>query len=89
MAKHNLPSQSCGLALDMPPDLSALQHGNAMCRQGGLEVDKVFELANGGLAKVVSIDQEYVVLDANNMLAGLERSITVEVLHIERPVQSV
>lgn len=60
-----------------------------MCRQGGLEVDKVFELANGGLAKVVSIDQENVVLDANNMLAGLERSITVEVLHIERPDPSV
>lgn len=55
------------------------------CRQGGLEVDKICELQNGGLAKVLSIDDESVVLDANNMLAGLERNITVEVVKIERP----
>ena len=55
------------------------------CSQGGLEVDKVCELQNGGLAKVVSIDDQSVVLDANNMLAGLERNITVEVVKIERP----
>jgi FKBP-type peptidyl-prolyl cis-trans isomerase 2 len=63
------------LALSLPP----------LYRQGGLEVDKVVELQNGGLAKVLSIDDEHVVLDANNMLAGLERSIEVELLHIERP----
>ena len=55
------------------------------CRQGGLEVGKVVELQNGGLAKVLSIDDAVVKLDANNMLAGLERIITVEVLKIERP----
>jgi FKBP-type peptidyl-prolyl cis-trans isomerase 2 len=48
-------------------------------------VDKVVELQNGALAKVVSIDDANVVLDANNMLAGVERTITVELLKIERP----
>jgi FKBP-type peptidyl-prolyl cis-trans isomerase 2 len=60
-------------------------HLPLLCRQGGLEVDKVVELQNGRLAKVLSIDDEHVVLDANNMLAGLERFVEVELLHIERP----
>jgi FKBP-type peptidyl-prolyl cis-trans isomerase 2 len=45
-------------------------------------------LQNGGLAKVISIDDANVVLDANNMLAGVERTITVELLKIERPSTS-
>lgn len=47
-------------------------------------MDKVVELANGQEAKVLKMDEGSVVLDANNMLAGLQRFIEVEVLHIER-----
>eukprot|EP00892_Ulva_mutabilis_P009696 jgi/Ulvmu1/7099/UM034_0003.1 len=53
--------------------------------QGGLEVDKVVELQNGQWAKVVAITEAEVTIDANNMLAGLQRRITVEILDIDRP----
>lgn len=56
-----------------------------VCRQGGLEVDKVVELQNGQWAKVLDITDSEVTIDANNMLAGLERIITVEILKIDRP----
>lgn len=56
-----------------------------VCRQGGLEVDKVVELQNGQWAKVLEIGETEVTIDANNMLAGLERLITVEILDIDRP----
>jgi FKBP-type peptidyl-prolyl cis-trans isomerase 2 len=48
-------------------------------------VEKVVELQNGGWAKVLEKTEVEVVLDANNMLAGLERVITVELLAIDRP----
>jgi FKBP-type peptidyl-prolyl cis-trans isomerase 2 len=55
------------------------------CRQGGLVEDKVVELQNSQWAKVVKVSQSEVVLDANPMLAGLQRRLTIEVLGIERP----
>eukprot|EP01025_Chloroclados_australasicus_P038673 TRINITY_DN3991_c3_g2_i1.p1 TRINITY_DN3991_c3_g2~~TRINITY_DN3991_c3_g2_i1.p1 ORF type:complete len:222 (+),score=28.92 TRINITY_DN3991_c3_g2_i1:143-808(+) len=69
------------------PEIARLQ--GRYKSQGGLQKDKVYELANGGLARVLEIDDETVVLDANNMLAGLERFISIEVLGIERPNQRV
>ena len=48
-------------------------------------MDKIVELQNGGLAKVLSLTEEHVMLDANNMLAGIQRNIEVEVLKIDRP----
>lgn len=56
-----------------------------MRRQGGLQVDKIVELANGDLAKVLEMTDEFVILDANNMLAGAERFLEVAVVGIERP----
>lgn len=56
-----------------------------LCRQGGLVEDKVVELQNGQWAKIVSITEAEVVLDANPMLAGLQRRLTIEILGIDRP----
>jgi FKBP-type peptidyl-prolyl cis-trans isomerase 2 len=56
-----------------------------LCRQGGLEVGKVYELRNSGLARVLELSDAGVVLDANNMLAGVERTLEVELIAVERP----
>ena len=48
-------------------------------------MDKIVELQNGQMAKVMQLDEEHVVLDANNMLAGLQRYMEIELLKIERP----
>lgn len=56
-----------------------------LCRQGGLVEDKIVELQNSQWAKVVKVTESEVVLDANPMLAGLQRRLTIEVLGIERP----
>jgi FKBP-type peptidyl-prolyl cis-trans isomerase 2 len=47
--------------------------------------DKVVELQNSQWAKVVKVSESAVVLDANPMLAGLQRRLTIEILGIERP----
>ena len=43
------------------------------------------ELANGGMALVVKMDEECVVLDANNMLAGKALFFELELVSLERP----
>ena len=48
-------------------------------------MDKVVELQNGQWAKILAITDKEVTIDANNMLAGLQRLITVEILDIDRP----
>lgn len=52
-------------------------------RQGGLQAGMLVELRNGGLARVLEMADADVVLDANNMLAGTERHLEVEVLAVE------
>ena len=47
-------------------------------------MDKVVELANGKEARVLKMDDANIVLDANNMLAGLQRFIEVDILAVER-----
>lgn len=42
------------------------------------------ELSNGGMALVVQADDEVVVLDANNMLAGNVLDFELELVDIER-----
>ena len=47
-------------------------------------LDMLVELGNQNMAKVLELTPEHVILDANDMLAGLERSFQVEVLTISR-----
>lgn len=56
-----------------------------VCRQGGLVEDKVVELQNSQWAKVLQVSDSEVILDANPMLAGVQRRLTIEILGIERP----
>lgn len=42
------------------------------------------ELSNGGMAMVVRLDEEGVLLDANSMLAGKTLSFELELISIER-----
>lgn len=43
------------------------------------------ELSNGGMALVVKEDEEAVILDANNMLAGKALWFDLELAALERP----
>ncbi|KAI3426969.1 hypothetical protein D9Q98_006913 [Chlorella vulgaris] len=52
--------------------------------QGGIQEGAVVELSNGGMALVVQADDEVVVLDANNMLAGNVLDFELELVDIER-----
>ena len=73
------------LGSDMGSNQRSAQSLGGLLQARGLEVDKIVELQNGGLAKVLSLTEEHVMLDANNMLAGMQRNIEVEVLKIDRP----
>ena len=53
--------------------------------QGGLQEGMLVELANGGMALVIKMDEESVVLDANNMLAGKALFFELELVSLERP----
>jgi FKBP-type peptidyl-prolyl cis-trans isomerase 2 len=55
-----------------------------LCSQGGIQEGAVVELSNGGMALVVQADDEVVVLDANNMLAGNVLDFELELVDIER-----
>lgn len=52
--------------------------------QGGLKPSMLVELANGGMAVVLELTDEHVVLDANNMMAGKTLQFDLEVVSIER-----
>ena len=43
------------------------------------------ELQNSSWAKVLQVSESEVILDANPMLAGVQRRLTIEILGIERP----
>ncbi|GAB4814738.1 hypothetical protein N2152v2_001784 [Parachlorella kessleri] len=51
---------------------------------GGLSANQVVQLSNGGMALVVEIDEERVVLDANSALAGKNLTFELEMVGIER-----
>lgn len=52
--------------------------------QGGLKEGLLAELSNGGMALVVKVDEEAVILDANNMLAGKKLWFELELAAIDR-----
>ncbi|KAL4452593.1 hypothetical protein ABPG75_008255 [Micractinium tetrahymenae] len=52
--------------------------------QGGLREGLLVELSNGGMALVVKADDEAVILDANNMLAGKKLWFELELAAIDR-----
>ena len=55
------------------------------CRsQGGVQKGMLLELSNGGMALVVAADEEAVVLDANNMLAGKALWFELELAALDR-----
>lgn len=60
------------------PSSSAHSHG-------GLREGLLVELSNGGMALVVRADDETVVLDANNMLAGKALWFELELAALDRP----
>lgn len=43
------------------------------------------QLANGGMAVIVKVDDDAVVLDANSMMAGKTLSFELELVGLERP----
>jgi len=55
------------------------------CSHGGLKQGLLVELSNGGMALVVKEDEEAVILDANNMLAGKALWFDLELAALERP----
>ena len=57
-----------------------------LCSAGGLSEGMLVELSNGGLAMVVKLGEEGVLLDANSMLAGKSLTFEVELINIERSV---
>eukprot|EP00793_Prasinoderma_coloniale_P000871 PRCOL_00004021-RA len=50
--------------------------------QGGLKEGGVFELANGAMALVMSMTDEEVTFDCNNMLAGQTLQFELELLDV-------
>lgn len=52
--------------------------------QGGLREGMVVELSNGGMAVVIQMGGNDVVLDANNMLAGKMLSFELELINIAK-----
>ncbi|PSC74353.1 peptidyl-prolyl cis-trans FKBP-type [Micractinium conductrix] len=53
--------------------------------QGGVKEGLLVELSNGGMALVVQAGEEAVVLDANNMLAGMTLIFDLELADLDRP----
>lgn len=51
---------------------------------GGLKEGLVVELSNQGMAVVIDLNEEELVLDANNMLAGKELTFDVELVSLEK-----
>ncbi len=56
------------------------------CSQGGLAKGLVVELANGGMAVVLDVNEQEVVLDANNMMAGKKLIFELEMIAIKKGV---
>lgn len=52
---------------------------------GGVKAGLLVELSNGGMALVVKSDEEAVMLDANNMLAGKELWFELTLADLDRP----
>jgi FKBP-type peptidyl-prolyl cis-trans isomerase 2 len=51
---------------------------------GGLKEGLVVELSNGGMAVVIDLNDNELVLDANNMLAGKELTFDIELVSLEK-----
>ena len=54
-------------------------------KQGGVIEGQIVQLSNGGMALIVSADEEEVVLDANSMMAGKNLKFELELVELERP----
>ncbi len=46
---------------------------------------QLVELSNGGMAVVISVTDEEVVLDANSMMAGKTLRFELELVDLDRP----
>ncbi len=53
--------------------------------QGGVVEGQIVQLSNGGMALIVSADEEEVILDANSMMAGKNLKFELELVELERP----
>ena len=51
---------------------------------GGIQEGQIVELSNGGMALVVKSDEEIIVLDTNNVLAGKSLTFELELVGLER-----
>ncbi|MEW5301258.1 MAG: hypothetical protein WDW36_004128 [Sanguina aurantia] len=64
------------------PEITRLQ--GRYKNQGGLKDGMIIELANGGIAAVISMTGGVIKIDANNMLAGKTLTFELEVVKIEK-----
>ena len=72
------------LLFNVPADHPEVQRLQGRYKnQGGLTEGLLVELANGNMAMILSIDEQGVRIDANNMLAGKKLFFELEVIGIK------
>lgn len=78
-----MPCPALARPLPHPHACPTTPHLSA-CSVGGLSPNQVVQLSNGGMALVLEVDEQRVVLDANSALAGKSLVFELELVDIQR-----